>query len=339
MRLHRCKGKGSAEFGLFAENAPLEKANQYLKALQIRGHSPHTIRAYGYDLLAFYRWLKNAEKEVAGLSAHDLLFFTEAQRQAGLRPRSINRRLTTIQAFCRFCNEAPVIAKGAPYSSAHYQGRGRDHFLGLHPLRPPKHRLLQVRIPQTLVEPLTTEQVRLFLQTLSRYRDLCIVYLMLFCGLRSNEVLGLAMTDISVEQMQLRVRGKGNKERMLPLPALVLNTMKKYLAFERPGKYPSQYFFLVLQGPRKGQPMTAAGLRTLFRYRRQKPKLTNANAHRWRHTFGTDMARAGSSLPVVQRLMGHSDMRVTLQYINLSMSDIAQEFARASAAIQQRYRR
>ena len=76
-----------------------------------------------------------------------------------------------------------------------------DHFLGLHPLRPPKHRLLQVRIPQTLVEPLTTEQVRLFLQTLSRYRDLCIVYLMLFCGLRSNEVLGLAMTDISVERV------------------------------------------------------------------------------------------------------------------------------------------
>ena len=84
--------------------------------------------------------------------------------------------------------------------------------------------------------------------------------------------------------------------------------------------------------------MTSAGLRSLFRYRRRGSAVHNANAHRFRHTFGTDMARAGVRLPTLQRLMGHAYAETTLQYINLSMTDIAAEYGRASAVIQRRYR-
>ena len=315
------------------------EANKFLSALKARGLSAHTIRSYGYDLVILYRWFHATGKNLDQLEVRDLLDFIDAQRQAGAHARSINRRLMTVHSFYRFCTDTELkYGNGAALSGSHYKGRGRDRFLGLHRIRPPKHRLLQVKTPQTLVEPLTKEQVRAFLKTLPRYRDLGIVYLMLFCGLRSQEVLQLKLHDICFEEKRIRVQGKGNKERMLPLPAPLGITLKRYLQIERPHSCATPVLFVVLQGRRKAQPMAAAGLRSLFRHRRKTPLLANANAHRWRHTFGTDMARAGAALPILQRLMGHSDPRVTLQYINLSMTDIAQEFLRAGKEIYNRYK-
>jgi len=64
-----------------------------------------------------------------------------------------------------------------------------------------------------------------------------------------------------------------------------------------------------------------------------------ANAHRFRHTFGTDMARAGVRLPILQQMMGHADMKTTMQYVRLSMADVADEFRRAVTKVVDRYRR
>ena len=84
--------------------------------------------------------------------------------------------------------------------------------------------------------------------------------------------------------------------------------------------------------------MTPAGLRSLFRQRRRRPTLAIANPHRFRHTFGTDMARAGVRLPILQRMMGHADLKTTLQYIELSLVDVADEYRRALALITARYK-
>lgn len=318
---------------------PIITANKFLDTLHIRGLSPHTLRAYGYDLLALFRWLVTINKEHAQLTIEDLLRFIEYQREQGLNAASINRRLVAVQLFCRFCGIA-INAAGSPYVSNYYRGRGNDRELGLNQIRASTFRLLRVKAARHLVEPLTLEQVRLFLSTLTRYRDMCIVYLMLFCGLRSHEVLRLRIDDVSFEENHLRIFGKGSKERIIPLPTVAKNSIKKYLALERsPHKNSSPILFVVLQGQRKGSAMTTAGLRTIFRHRRLIKTLCNANAHRWRHTFGADMARAGTSLPVIQRLMGHTDARITLQYINLSMIDIAEEFNHASQQILQRYRK
>jgi integrase len=196
---------------------------------------------------------------------------------------------------------------------------------------------LRVPVARKLVEPLTRDQVGLAIQSLRRYRDLGIVQLMLFCGLRSAEVLSLKLADVSFEEGQLRVRGKGGKERMLPVPCTLVETLQAYLRLERPRRCSTSELFVVLQGERRGQPMTRAGLRTLLRYRRASPGLANANPHRFRHTFGADMARAGVPLVVLQKMMGHNDPATTLQYINLSMADVAAEFQRATAEIQRRY--
>jgi integrase len=135
----------------------------------------------------------------------------------------------------------------------------------------------------------------------------------------------------------LRVLGKGNKERTLPLPELVVDIYRRYLRFERPRRDAGESLFVVLQGARRGRSMTEAGLRSLFRQRRKTPLLASANAHRFRHTFGADMARAGVRLPILQRLMGHTDPGMTLRYIELSMVDIADEYRRALEEIERRY--
>jgi site-specific recombinase XerD len=77
--------------------------------------------------------------------------------------------------------------------------------------------------------------------------------------------------------------------------------------------------------------MTAAGLRSLFRHHRRSSKIPQANPHRFRHTFGSDMVRAGISLPALMHLMGHAQIRTTLRYVKLAPQDVWQEYARAVA--------
>ncbi len=321
------------------EQGPVTEVNRFLTALHVRGLSEQTIRAYAFDLLTLYRWLASNGKNVQQLNQSDLLDFVAAQRSAAAQPRSINRRLTTARQLCLFCVGCePGISPMTSLPAVHYTGPGRDRDLGLHQL--PKHRRLRLRVqvPKTLVEPLMVEQVRAFFASLRRYRDVVIVQLMLLCGLRSKEVLSMQIEDLCFPESRLRIRGKGGKERALPLPSIIAESITGYLRFERPSRCGCSRLLVVLQGKRRGQPMTAAGLRSLFRHRRRsRLTITNANAHRFRHTFGADMARCGVRLPVLQKMMGHARAVTTLQYINLSMADIAAEFERAMAQLQHRY--
>jgi site-specific recombinase XerD len=140
-----------------------------------------------------------------------------------------------------------------------------------------------------------------------------------------------------VDEARMRVRGKGDKERVLPVAEILVDTLCRYLVLERPQSSETNRLFVVLQGPTAGQPMTRAGLRNLFRHRRRDPALRVANAHRFRHTFGADMARGGVRLPVLQKMMGHAQAETTLLYVELSLGDVAAEYERASRRIRTRY--
>ncbi|HEX5649994.1 MAG TPA: tyrosine-type recombinase/integrase [Steroidobacteraceae bacterium] len=313
--------------------------NDFLDTVSARGLSPATVRAYAYDLVALYRWMHDAKVVLRELDAARLIEFVVSQQRAGAQPKSINRRLTTCEQLYRFATGSPL-SQARLATGGHYAGRGREHALGLHRRKRVERRKLRVKAPRKLVEPLTVDQVSLLLHRLTRYRDLAIVHLMLLAGLRSAELLALRIGDVEWNAARVRVRGKGNRERMLPLADVVTRVLADYLRLERPKDAHSEKLFLVLQGRRRGAPMTAEGLRSLFRHRRTtSPSLAQANAHRLRHTFGADMARAGVRLPILQRMMGHADGKTTLQYINLSMDDVAAEYAYAIASIEKRYER
>jgi len=93
----------------------------------------------------------------------------------------------------------------------------------------------------------------------------------------------------------------------------------------------SPYLFVSLKGQRRGQPITPAGLRSLFRHHRLRSEVPSANPHRFRHTFGADMVRAGISLPALQHLMGHAQIHTTMLYVQLAPQDVWREYARAVA--------
>ena len=159
-------------------------------------------------------------------------------------------------------------------------------------------------------------------------RDLAIVGLMLLQGLRSAEVLALNPEDLLLSEGQVRVRGKGNKLRFLPLAPETIQLLEHYMRLERPNPC-SAALFASLKGPARGQRMTPAGLRSLFRYHRQTTGIKLANPHRFRHTFASDMVRAGVSLPALMQLMGHADIETTLLYIQVTPQDVYLQYARA----------
>jgi site-specific recombinase XerD len=320
-----------------ARRRPIAQANRFLSAAAVRGLSSATVRAYGFDLVVLYRWFGRSQHSLASLSGRKLLEYIASQRRDGAQPATINRRLTTARLLYRFCTGHEIdIGRGAMTSAPYYRGRGRDRRLGLHVMPRLRQLKLRVKAPRRVVEPLSGAEVRHFLRTLRRYRDLAIVHLMLLCGLRSAEVLQLQLSDILAEDKQLRIRGKGNRERVLPLPHVVARSISDYVRWERRAERTAR-LFVILQGPRRGAPMTMAGLRSLFRHRRRDHAVARANPHRFRHTFGADMARSGVRLPILQRLMGHADESMTLRYIQLSMADIADEYRRVVEVLQRRY--
>jgi integrase len=170
-------------------------------------------------------------------------------------------------------------------------------------------------VPHRLIEPLDRKELARFFASLKTWRDLTIASLMLLCGLRSAE--------------QIRVRGKGNKDRILPLAPEVRSSLSRYLRHERPHNITHDVLFLVLKGPLRGRSMSPSGLRSVFRYHRKRSSVGRANPHRFRHTFAADMIRSGMSVPALMRLMGHSHIEMTLRYVNLSAEDIRDEFLAA----------
>ncbi|MFZ0929319.1 MAG: site-specific integrase [Syntrophobacteraceae bacterium] len=107
-----------------------------------------------------------------------------------------------------------------------------------------------------------------------------------------------------------------------------IEVLELYLRIERP-QTRSPFVFIVLKGPNRGNPLTPAGLRTIFRHHRRASSVCKANPHRFRHTFGADMVRAGISLPALMKLMGHSRIHTTMLYVQLSPQDVWREFNRA----------
>jgi site-specific recombinase XerD len=152
---------------------------------------------------------------------------------------------------------------------------------------------------------------------------------MLMHGLRSAEVMALNRDDVLFSEGQLRVRGKGTKLRLLPLAPETTQLIDHYLRVERPDPC-SAALFVVLKGPARGTRMTPAGFRSLFRHHRNTTGIQLANPHRFRHTFASDMVRAGMSLPALMRLMGHTDIETTLRYVQVSPQDVYLQYARAA---------
>jgi site-specific recombinase XerD len=306
-------------------NIGVDWANNFLDAQHMRGLSPCSLRGYAFDLLNLAQWFSAASVTLSDLNQAKLLDYIRYQLNRETKPaaQTINHRISVTHCLYRFHHGCEIPHQG----TTHESGCSRPSPFGWGRTRRVLQRL-RVQIPRRLVIPLTATEVAAFWGSLRTFRDLSLVALMLFSGLRSRETLSLRLEDLRFAQGEMLVRGKGNRQRLLPLDPQTIKVIDNYLRLERPNTS-SPFLFLVLKGPNRGSPLTPAGLRTIFRHHRRVSTVSNANPHRFRHTFGADMVRAGISLPALMRLMGHSHIHTTMLYVQLSHQDVWREFHRA----------
>lgn len=325
--------------------------NEFLAYLVDRNYSPRTVRAYAFDLLAFCLWLVGESVALDAVDTDVLLRYLSACREAsvpgrtgenvysirdgrnvGYAPATINRRLAAISAMFGFaCMRDPARVNPVPKGrAARSPARGeRSGMLG-HLARPKTRSALRVREPRRLPRGLDRSEAAALVGSLRTWRDRAIAGLMLYSGLRSAEVLSLDVRDVDIGRRWARVVGKGDKERRVPIDIEVAGVVQAYLLAERPEKT-STRLFVVAKGPHRGQPLSAAGLRTIFRYHRQRSGVTAGHPHALRHTFGTALAEAGVDLAVMQALLGHDHVDSTAAYIHLAPAHIRTEFDAARA--------
>ncbi|MBI4583227.1 MAG: tyrosine-type recombinase/integrase [Planctomycetes bacterium] len=325
---------GLSRYRLVDQNGKeISKANEFLDSLAIRGVSERTNRAYGYGLLSFWRWMLQEKLKTASLRESDLLDYIRFQNSSTTdrekpSPRTLNQRLSMIRSFYKWTTGKDFPSSGSlsrnPFGQYHF-GQASD-FGYLSPCRH-KQPAFYMKVPHRVVMALSKEEVADFMRSLRTWRDLSMVGLMLLCGLRSQEVTGLTIENFKLSEGQIRIIGKGNKERVIPLPPQIASLLETYLTVERP-KTPTSHLFVCLKGTKRGQAMTLAGVRSLFRYHRKRSGVTKANPHRFRHTFGTEMVRAGISLPVLMHLMGHSNIHTTMVYVEVSPNEVLEEYFR-----------
>jgi len=350
--------RDGADFRLAGDDAERYLlVNEYLGYLADRNYSPHTVRAYGFDLLAFCRWLADERIEFDAVTTEVLLRFMAACRAVrlasrpgpnvvslrgdrldGLAPTTINHRLAAIAGLFAFRGmrepEAPdPVPRGR---EARFAAAGERTGLLTHLARRPRSRsALRLREPRRLPRALHPAETTALLASLRTYRDRAIAGLMLLCGLRAGEVLALAVGDVDIGGRWLRVMGKGARERRVPLDVDVAGLIGTYLLAERP-ETESASLFIVAKGPRRGQPLSAAGLRTIFRYHRERAGVPGGHPHALRHTFGTALAEAGVDLAVMQALLGHAHVDTTARYIHLAPTHVKAEFDAARERLRTR---
>jgi site-specific recombinase XerD len=329
--------------------------NDFLGYLADRHYSPATVRAYVYDLLAFARWLLSEGVGLGEVSTAVLLRYLAAcrttvlpgqaenvfaiadGRNVGYAPATVNRRLAAISALFAFramrdpdaASPVPRGAEGRAASSGERSG-----LLG-HLAKPRPRSRLRARQPRRLPRGLDRGETAALLGSFRSWRDRGIAGLMLLSGLRSAEVLSLRVADVDIPRGWARVTGKGDKERRVPVDADVAGLIQTYLLAERP-ETDAPELFVVAKGPNRGRPLTAAGLRTVFRHHRTKAGVAAGHPHALRHSFGTALAEAGVDLAMIQALMGHAHVDSAAAYIHLAPTHVRAAYDAARARERER---
>jgi len=270
-----------------------------------RNLSPRTVTAYMRDLHQFQKFLeqhKIVSSRKKWLEQIDLLLLR--QYLAGLHKScgrtSIARKLSAIKVFFRF-----LVREGVLEDS-------------------PVDALSTPRREQYLPKVLSAEQVGHLLdrsppgERLLVLRDLALFELTYSCGLRVGELTSLDVGAVDLENHQVRVLGKGGKERILPIGRQACSALQKYLA-ER-GE-PGQHDALFLN--QRGGRLTARSVqRNLKRRLLQFGLPTDVTPHALRHSFATHLLDAGADLRVIQELLGHASLSTTQKYTKVSFSHL-----------------
>jgi site-specific recombinase XerD len=190
-----------------------------------------------------------------------------------------------------------------------------------------------VRVPKTLPKVLSPAEVRALFAALRTARDWAMVEAMVLGGLRRCEVLGLRLGDLQVAERRVFIaEGKGGHQRLVPISGRFFASIGTYLEFERPDG-PTDRVFVVLKGPRRGQPLSAEGLDEVLAGARRRARLERGTCHELRHACLTRLREAGMALEAVQAQAGHASLESTRIYLHLADDWLASQYRKAAEVI------
>jgi integrase/recombinase XerD len=308
--------------------------DRYLEFVAGRAR-PNTLRAVAFDLKAFFTVIDKDPLEVAATDVFEFLAHQRGDRQvvrisdreSGLAARTIARRLSSVAGLYAY-----LIARGDTTVRSNPVPRGLSTRRQGGSVRSRTTPL--VRVPRTLPRILSPVEVDALFAALRTHRDRTAMLAMLLGGLRRCETLGLRLKDVWVGERRLFVaEGKGGHQRVVPVADRFFASVGEYLHGERPPG-DTDRLFVVLKGPRRGQPLSAEGVDEIFAGARGRAGLAHATCHELRHTCLTRLREAGMALEAVQAQAGHRSIESTRAYLHLSNDWLAEEYHRAATLIE-----
>jgi integrase/recombinase XerD len=264
-----------------------------------RGLSPNTLAAYRADLTALARWLAERSVPIMRTTRADLQDFIAWRVKAGARPRSTARQLSSFRRFFRYFMREGAIRED------------------------PTAQIAMPKIGRSLPRSLTEEEVESLLSAplvsdpLGN-RDRTMLEVLYATGLRVSELVSLRVDQVNMTQGVLRVLGKGNRERLIPLGEEAVRWLGAFLAGPRAeilSDRGTDYLFPT----RRGDRMTRQAFwHIIKRYARKASVNHDLSPHTLRHAFATHLLNHGADLRVVQMLLGHSDLSTTQIYTHVA---------------------
>ncbi|MCX7988751.1 MAG: tyrosine recombinase XerC [Thermodesulfovibrio sp.] len=278
--------------------------NNFLKYIKLqRGDSPHTLRAYKNDLKEFFNFAKLAPEKIDSMIIRG---FISEQILKGKAKTTVSRKLSTIRSFFAYLYNEGIIK--------------------INPARSVSSLKVNRRLPKFL----TVDDVFKLVEAPSEdkftvQRDKAILELLYGCGVRVSEICNLNLEDVDLKEGFIKVKGKGNKERIVPTGIKAKEALKKYLAMRQilriKKNFPAQETPLFINN-RGGRLSDRQIRRIVFKYARAIGLADRIGPHTLRHTFASHLLMEGADLRVIQELLGHSSLSTTQIYTHIDLKHL-----------------
>ncbi len=282
-----------------------EHIDAFIRYLDLqRGASAHTLRAYRKDLEEFSGFVKKGAEDIEMV---DVRAFVAQQIKDGRNKTTAGRRLASVRSFLKYLHrEGYMLDNPAKLVSTPKAQKPLPRFLSVDDI------FSLVQQPKSIG----------FLQT----RDRAILELLYSSGLRVSEIAGLNVEDVSTKEGLVKVKGKGKKERILPVGSKAVDAIKSYLVEKILLKRRNKALFL----NSRGEPLSDRGVRrVVVKYAKMIGITGKIGPHTLRHTFASHLLQAGADLRVIQELLGHASLSTTQKYTHLDITHLMDVYDRA----------
>ena len=279
--------------------------DNFLRYLDLqKGASAHTLRAYKKDLEEFSEFVNKGPEEIEMI---DVRGFVARQIKNGLSKTTAGRKLAAIRSFLKYLHREGYIKSN------------------------PAKLVSTPKAPKLLPKFLSVDETFSLIEQprgigFMRARDRAILELLYSSGLRVSEIAGLTMEDINTREGLVKVKGKGKKERIVPVGSKAVDAIKSYLVEKMLLKRRNKAVFL----NRRGEKLSDRGIRRIVvKYARQTGISGNIGPHTIRHTFASHLLQSGADLRVIQELLGHASLSTTQKYTHLDITHLMDIYDKA----------